>query len=151
MDNCVFCNIISGKEKAYKIWEDEHHIAFLSIFPNTPGFTVVATKKHLSSYCFELNNNVLSNLIIASKKVGLLLDKKLEGVGRTGLIMEGFGVNHAHTKLIPLHGTQTDSEWKPIETKKDHFFNTYEGYISSHDCEQASQKELAEMQERILK
>ena len=42
--SCIFCQIVEGKAPCHKIWEDEHHLAFLSIFPNTDGFTVVIPK-----------------------------------------------------------------------------------------------------------
>lgn len=44
---CIFCQIVEGKAPCHKVWEDEHHLAFLSIFPNTDGFTVVIPKKTL--------------------------------------------------------------------------------------------------------
>lgn len=41
MDDCIFCKIIKGEIHSHKIWEDEKHLAFLSIFSNTIGVTVV--------------------------------------------------------------------------------------------------------------
>ncbi|MBE7653661.1 HIT family protein [Tenacibaculum finnmarkense genomovar finnmarkense] len=149
MEDCIFCKIIRGEEKSHVIWEDDKHIAFLSIFPNTLGFTVVATKKHKASYCFELSDADLADLMLASKKVGLLIDSKLEDVGRTGLMMEGFGVNHAHTKLFPMHGTADMSEWKAINSNKTKYFDKYEGYLSSHDSEIANEDELKKTAEKI--
>jgi len=72
--NCVFCKIVNGSELSHKIWEDEKHLAFLSIFPNTEGVSVVITKEHYPSYAFDLSTEALSNLIIATKKVAKLLD-----------------------------------------------------------------------------
>ncbi len=149
MKNCIFCEIVSGKMSSHKVWEDENHLAFLSIFPNTKGFTVVATKKHYSSYAFDLPDDVLIGLISAAKKVAKLLDKKLEDVGRTGMIFEGFGVNHVHAKLFPMHGTADMKEWKKIESKIDKYFEKYEGYISSHDSKRANDKELALLAKKI--
>jgi diadenosine tetraphosphate (Ap4A) HIT family hydrolase len=77
------------------------HLAFLSIFPNTPGFSVVTTKQHHPSYAFAGSDEALTKLMLASKQVGLLLDQALSGVARTGLILEGFGVDHLHAKLVP--------------------------------------------------
>ena len=136
---------------AHIIWEDEKHIAFLSILPNTNGFSVVITKEHYPSYNFELPDSVLADLIIASKKVGKLLDKSFADVGRTGLIMEGFGVDHVHTKLIPMHGTSNMKKWQPILSSNNKFFDKYEGYLSSHDCERADDKELQRIAEMIRK
>jgi hypothetical protein len=43
METCIFCNIVNGEAPCHKIWEDAKHLAFLSIFPNTQGFSVVIT------------------------------------------------------------------------------------------------------------
>jgi diadenosine tetraphosphate (Ap4A) HIT family hydrolase len=148
MKDCVFCKIVKGEAPAHKIWEDEKHLAFLSIFPNTEGFTVVITKKHYPSYAFDLPDNVLKELVIAAKKVAKLLDTKLEDVGRTGLIFEGFGVNHVHAKLFPMHGTKM-KKWKPIKSNVNKYFEKYEGYISSHDYKRADDKKLAKLAKKI--
>jgi diadenosine tetraphosphate (Ap4A) HIT family hydrolase len=148
MDDCIFCKIVKGEAPSYTIWEDEKHLAFLTIFPNTPGFTVVITKDHYDSYAFDLPDQVLTDLILATKKVGKLLDAKLDDVGRTGMIFEGFGVNHIHAKLFPMHGTK-DEEWKQYVGDNDKFFDKYEGYISSHDYKRADDAWLAEIANKI--
>lgn len=148
-EDCIFCKIVQGIEPCHKVWEDEEFIAFLSIFPNTQGFTVVATKIHYQSYCFDLPEDVLSKLILAAKKVGKLLDSKLENVGRTALILEGMGVNHAHCKLIPLHGTAKIKKWQPVVSHVDKYFEEYEGYISSHDYVRADDKDLEKLSKKI--
>lgn len=148
MDGCIFCKIVKGELPAHKIWEDGKHLAFLSIFPNTEGFSVVITKKHYSSYAFDLPDKILQNLILATKKVANLLDAKLPDVGRTGMIFEGYGVDHIHAKLFPMHGTKT-SNWKPIESKIDKYFKKYEGYISSHDYKRADDKALSKLAKKI--
>jgi histidine triad (HIT) family protein len=146
--NCIFCKIVKGDLPCHKIWEDEEHLAFLSIFPNTDGFSVVIPKKHYSSYAFDLPPAVLSKLAVASAKVGKLLDSKLEDVIRTGMIFEGFGVDHVHAKLFPMHGTKI-KDWKPLHSNVDKFFTKYEGYISSHDYQRADDKKLAELAKKI--
>lgn len=148
MENCIFCKIVSGNMPCHKIWEDDKHLAFLSIFPNTEGFSVVITKEHHSSYAFDLSDEVLSGLVIAAKKVGKLLDAKLGDVGRTGMIFEGFGVDHIHAKLFPMHGTNIP-EWRPLKSNVDRYFDQYEGYISSHDYKRADDDQLAKLAEKI--
>ncbi|MEP7196503.1 MAG: HIT family protein [Saprospiraceae bacterium] len=148
-DECIFCKIANKTLDSNIIWEDEKHMAFLSIFPNTDGFTVVITKDHYPSYNFDLPDNILTELVLASKKVGKLLDKSFENVGRTGLIMEGFGVDHVHTKLIPMHGTADMKKWKPILSSIKTFFEIYQGYLSSHDCDKADDKKLSEIANKI--
>lgn len=148
MSDCIFCKIAKGEMPAHKIWEDEKHLAFLSIFPNTEGFSVVIVKEHYPSYAFDLPDEVLEGLIVATKKVAKLLDAKLEDVGRTGMIFEGFGVDHIHSKLFPMHGTKM-ADWRPNESKVDKYFEKYEGYISSHDYKRADDGKLAKLAEKI--
>ncbi len=148
---CLFCDIVQGKAPSHKIWESATHLAFLTIFPNTKGATVVVPKKHVGSYAFKGEDEDLSNLVLAAKEVALLLDNKL-GAGRTAMVLEGFGIDHLHAKLYPLHGTPLEGPWEPIKstgTIKDKYFDTYEGYISSHDSHKADDQELAKLAEKI--
>lgn len=145
--DCVFCRIVAGELPAHVIWEDPHHLAFLSIFPNTPGFSVVITKAHHPSYLFEMPQDTYLGLMVAARKVGLLLDQAFDTVGRTGCFMEGFGINHAHVKLSPMHGTA--GEWRAIKSNVNKYFETYEGYLSSHDHVRADDAGLEELAEKI--
>ena len=147
--NCIFCQIASGESPSHTVWEDDKHIAFLSIFPNTRGTTVVIPKEHYASYAFDLPDEVLTDLILAAKKVGKLLDSKFDDVGRTALVFEGFGVNHIHAKLYPMHGTGDTQEWRRFESKIDKYFEKYEGYISSHDHNRADDTDLAQLARHI--
>ncbi|MFZ1720125.1 MAG: HIT family protein [Candidatus Moraniibacteriota bacterium] len=147
--SCIFCDIVKGEAPSYGIWEDEKHLAFLSIFPNTEGVTVVIPKFHYSSYAFDLPDEILSELMLAVKKVAKLLDAKLDNVGRTAMVFEGFGVDHIHAKLFPMHGTADMTEWKPRESLVDKYFNQYEGYISSHDFKRADDEKLRELARKI--
>jgi histidine triad (HIT) family protein len=67
---------VSGEAPCHKLWEDEKYLAFLSIFPNTPGFSVVITKRHCASFAFRLPDDVIEDLIIAVKNVALLSDEQ---------------------------------------------------------------------------
>ena len=109
---------------------------------------MVITKKHYSSYAFDLPESVLKGMVMASKKVAKLLDKSLDDVGRTGMIFEGFGVDHVHAKLFPMHGTRM-KKWKPLKSNVDKYFEKYEGYISSHDFKRADDKKLEKLARKI--
>jgi diadenosine tetraphosphate (Ap4A) HIT family hydrolase len=88
-NDCIFCKIANKKEQAYIIWENENFMAFLSIYPNTDGVTVVIPKKHYPSYIFDMEDNLINEIMKAVKKVSKIIDSKLENVGRTALIFEG--------------------------------------------------------------
>jgi diadenosine tetraphosphate (Ap4A) HIT family hydrolase len=147
MDECIFCKIVKKEIDHFKVWEDEKHLAFLSIFPNTEGVTVVITKEHYSSYAFDLPDDVLCGLVLATKKVAKLIDSKFEDVGRTAMVFEGFGVNHIHAKLFPMHGTK--GEWQQRISKPHKYFENYEGYISSHDFDRADDAILEQTAKKI--
>jgi len=148
-EDCLFCKFAEGIKPCHKIWENDEFFAFLSIFPNTEGFSVVASKTHYPSYAFDLPDDVLSNLILASREVAKLLDSRLDNVGRTGLVLEGFGVDHLHAKLFPMHGTGKLAKWEPIIAHVDKYFEKYEGYISSHDYIRADDKQLEKLARKI--
>lgn len=148
MKDCIFCSIAAGTAPAHTIWENESYLAFLSIFPNTAGFSVVIPKAHHGSYFAEANEEVLRGLLSAAREVAELLDRRLSDVGRTGLIFEGFGVDHLHAKLFPMHGTRQE-EWQAHVSNVDKFFTTYEGYISSHNGPRADDGALAALAKKI--
>jgi diadenosine tetraphosphate (Ap4A) HIT family hydrolase len=148
MSDCIFCKIVNGEAPSHKIWENESHLAFLSIFPNTEGVAVVIPKTHYPSYVFDLADEPFAAFMTAAKTVAKLLDAKLDDVGRTAMVFEGFGVDHVHAKLFPMHGTKMEG-WKPIESKVEKYFDRYEGYISSHDYKRADDEKLAALAKKI--
>ena len=96
-------------------------------------------------------HDALSELMLAAQKVAKLLDSKLEDVGRTGLIFEGWGVDHIHAKLIPMHQTADIKEWQAISSSVDKYFEKYEGYLSSHDYKREDDEKLAKLAKKIRK
>jgi diadenosine tetraphosphate (Ap4A) HIT family hydrolase len=148
--DCIFCKIVAGEMPSHQVWSSDTHLAFLSIFPNTPGVTVVIPKTHYSSYLFDQSDQVVADQILASKEVARLIDSAFADVGRCGIVFEGFGVDHLHTKLFPLHGTANLEKWQPIESgiKRDYFVQ-YPGYISSNDSDRAEDAELAKIAAQI--
>ena len=150
-NKCIFCEIVEGKLPCYSIWEDKNYLAFLSIDPNTPGFSCVIPKKHFGSDIMKMPDNDLSKLIIASKKVAAVLENYYKDVGRIGVVMEGMGIDHAHVKLVPMHGTAKLKKgvWEQALNKKDFWFERYEGYISSAGGPMADFKKLKILSEKI--
>ena len=73
MNHTIFDDIVSGNMKSWKVWEDEKFLAFLTPFPNTPGFTVVIPKHNPGDYVFSLGDNLYSEMMLAVKKVAGIL------------------------------------------------------------------------------
>ena len=149
-ESCIFCKIIKNEMPCHLVDENEDFMAFLTIFPNTLGATVVIPKKHYPSYAFDLEDDVLTGLMLYTKQIAKKLDHFFEDVGRTAMVFEGFGVDHIHAKLFPMHGTkQMHENWKQVSSNVDKYFDQYEGYISSHDFKRADDGELAKFAEWI--
>jgi len=152
--DCIFCKIISGEIHTPGIfWQDDNHIAFLSIFPNTEGYTVVAPKKHFSSDVLEMDDLALQNFMLAAKTASSKLKEHFKDVGRVGLMIEGMGVDHAHIKLFPMHGTDylERGEWQQFHSGIDKYFEKYEGYFCSNDGPKANDKDIKKLAEELKK
>ncbi|QSB13471.1 HIT family protein [Natronosporangium hydrolyticum] len=139
-----------GERQAKMIWRSANYVAFLSIYPNTPGATVVIPIEHYTSYVATAPAEVSAGLQLAAVEVAQLLDTAFPDVARTAIVYEGYGVDHLHAKLFPLHGTaELKDRWRPIHSNVKTTFDTYQGYVSSHDGPPASDDELSEIAEQI--
>ena len=97
----VFTQIVNGDIPCHKILEDDQYLAFLDINPIRPGHTLVITKRQID-YIFDLEDNLLSGLMIFSKKVGTAI-KKATYCQRVGVVVAGYEVPHTHVHLIPTN------------------------------------------------
>ncbi len=112
----IFTKIIKGEIPCHKIAEDEKHLAFLDINPVSEGHTLIVPKVE-TDYLFDLSDDQLSGLVLFGKKVSHALDKATNCL-RTGIIVEGLEVPHAHIHLIPIYRTDQKfslSAGKPAE------------------------------------
>ena len=151
-NKCIFCEIVAGNTKTSGIfWEDKDFMAWLAIDPNTKGFTCVIPKQHFGRDVLKMPDDILQQFIVASKKVAIILENYFEDVGRVGLIMEGTGIDHAHIKLVPMHGTENlkQRNWKQILSGKEFWFDEYEGWISSGSGPMADPKELEKLAKEL--
>ena len=150
-NKCIFCEIVSLKIPAASFWEDDEFLAFLSIDPNTEGFSCVIPKQHFGSDVLKMPDADLQKFIVAAKKVARLLEDFYPDVGRVGVIMEGTGIDHAHIKLVPMHGTEhmKRGEWKQYLSGQEHWFATYEGWISSAGGPSADREKLMELARQL--
>src|SRR2546423_1455409 len=120
---CLFFDIISGKQKKWKIYEDDYPVAFLSPFSHTPGFSGLVTREHQTSDVLALDEDRYVEFLKTARNLSHKINQKL-GAKRTGLIIEGMGIDHAHIKLIPMHGIG-DGNWQPILSDKKEFNEIY--------------------------
>ncbi|XP_011476619.1 uncharacterized protein LOC101172136 isoform X1 [Oryzias latipes] len=145
----LFSRIVRGEEQHWRVWEDTDHVAFLTPFPNSPGFTVLVPRRPLTSDIFKLEKSHYEGLVLAAKKVAGLLEEGL-GARGVGLIFEGFEIDYAHAKLIPLLPRLSGTTENPTKCQPPQFHPTYPGYVTSEDGPEASSETLGEMHCKII-
>lgn len=113
----IFTRIINGEIPCYKVAETATHIAFLDINPISEGHTLVVPKEE-TDYIFDLDDQLLSETIIFAKKIAEGIDSALSPL-RTGVIVQGLEVPHAHVHLVPLYKeSQSMAFNNPVNVEK---------------------------------
>ncbi|XP_072240757.1 uncharacterized protein [Leuresthes tenuis] len=144
----LFSRIVRGEEQQWRVWEDESHVAFLTPFPNSPGFTVLVPRRPLTSDIFRLEKGDYEALVLATKKVSHLLEEGL-GAWGVGLIFEGFEIDYAHAKLIPLFLSSSGAKGDATKPPSPQFHPTYPGYVTSEDGPEATLESLKKVHSKI--
>ena len=100
MQESIFTKIVKGEIPYFKIAETNDFLAFLDVMPLRKGHTLVIPKKQVD-YLYDLEDDVLSDLFIFSKKVAKKIESKIS-CKRIGVSVIGLEVPHAHIHLIPI-------------------------------------------------
>ena len=114
---CVFCKIVSGKLPGHKIYEDDDVLAFLDIYPETDGHTLIIPKKHFVDI-LDTPEELIRKIAAITKKLAVEYGKKLNCQGfrvmqSTGKLA-GQVVFHYHVHLIPKYDHQKKRELKVV-------------------------------------
>lgn len=107
----IFSKIIAGEIPSYKIAEDDRFYAFLDINPLAKGHTLVVPKQE-TDYLFDLDDSLLADMMVFSKKVALAIEKAVP-CKRVGVAVLGLEVPHAHIHLVPINAEGDISFSKP--------------------------------------
>jgi histidine triad (HIT) family protein len=104
LEDCIFCRIVSGAAPAQRVYEDEHTLAFMDIFPVTDGHTLVITREHYENV-FEASAEALQAVAATAKRVAHALQDKLSPEGVMVFQLNGAAagqtVFHYHMHLLP--------------------------------------------------
>lgn len=110
-DNCLFCKIIKGEIPSYKVYENEHTLAFLDINPESYGHTLIIPKKHFKNYQ-DINLETIKNVnetgkIIFDKIKTNLNPDGIRLVQNNGIIQD---VPHYHLHIVPVYKKDKDNK-----------------------------------------
>jgi histidine triad (HIT) family protein len=102
---CVFCDIVAGRAPAYRVFEDERTVAFLDLFPFTPGHLLVVPKRHsarLTDYDLDEQTALIRSLATMCRRVERLAPDY--NVAMNAGANAGQIVFHVHFHIIPRYG-----------------------------------------------
>ena len=104
-DGNIFARILRGEMPAARVFEDEHVFAFMDVFPQSKGHTLVIPKHSTARNLLEEEPQVLSELILGVQRVARAVRSALKP---DGIVITQFNgapagqtVYHLHFHIIP--------------------------------------------------
>lgn len=103
---CVFCRIISGDLRSYKVYEDELFFAFLDINPIREGHTLVIPKTHCVNI-FDTPEVFSERYYSVVQKLSRSVSNAMLADGVNVFQLNGSAagqiVLHSHIHIVPRH------------------------------------------------
>lgn len=113
--DCLFCKIINREEKSYKIYEDEIVYAFLDVYPDSVGHTLIIPKKHYIDLD-DIDIDTLKHIMKIAKMLKKRIEEKLNCDGLT--LIQNSGdvqfVKHFHLHLKPSYKNKKDKTLEEV-------------------------------------
>ncbi len=102
--SCIFCRIVRGEEPCHRVYEDEHTLALMDIFPVTDGHTLVITKQHFPDI-FAASESALTAVAATSHRIAAAIRRALAPDGLMVFQLNGAAamqtIFHYHLHLMP--------------------------------------------------
>ena len=119
--DCLFCDIISGKQTGYFIYEDENFVAILDKYPIDDGHSLVLTKKHYETIT-DMPEDEVGKLFSKVLKIARLIIDTTKADGFTLAQNNGKAakqiIPHVHVHIIPRYKSK-GSIWTKREIISD--------------------------------
>jgi histidine triad (HIT) family protein len=105
-NNNIFAKILRGEIPSYKVYEDDHSIAFMDVMPQAPGHTLVLPK-HPSRNLLDASPESLAHVIAVVQKVANAVQEAFDADGiyiaQLNEPAAGQTVFHLHFHVIPRY------------------------------------------------
>lgn len=102
--DCIFCRILADEIPSARVYEDEHAIAFMDLFPLAPGHTLLIPRDHHERLT-DLPDETMAALgrVLPRLARAVMAATKAEGfnVFQTNGEVSGQDVPHVHFHVIP--------------------------------------------------
>jgi histidine triad (HIT) family protein len=103
--NNIFAKILRGEAPSARVFEDDHVLAFMDVFPQGRGHTLVIPKHSQARNLLEVEPEVLSPLILGVQRVTKAVRAALKPdgvmVSQFNGAPSGQTIYHLHFHIIP--------------------------------------------------
>jgi histidine triad (HIT) family protein len=115
---------VKGEIPAWKVYENEKVLAFLTIEPISKGHLLVIPKKHFENI-WDIKEDYLKEIIWAVREISNKLKKNLNATGVNILHASGKdaqqSVFHFHLHLVPRYKNDKMDTWPKSDYKELNF------------------------------
>jgi len=125
MKNCIFCEVVKGNAKSWKVYESQSVYAFLDIHPVNEFHTLVIPKNHFENI-FDLPEKEMTEVMRVVHKLAREYHDKL-GINNLQIIHcsgreAQQSVFHVHFHIVPRQfGDGQDVVWKTHPEWTEHY------------------------------
>ena len=130
----IFAQIIRGDMPCYKLYEDDDVLAFLDVFPQSSGHTLVVSKKAAARNILDIDaDNLCKVMRVVQQLTGVLVEElQPEGVqvAQFNGAPAGQTLFHLHMHIVPRYAGQG---------------------LGMHASSKADPAELEQLQARLVK
>jgi histidine triad (HIT) family protein len=101
----IFAKILRGEIPAVRVWEDDHVLAFMDVFPQSEGHVLIISKTSTARTLLEIEPDALARLAAAVQRTARAVQKALAPDGFQIMQFNGEAggqtVFHLHFHIIP--------------------------------------------------
>ena len=101
----IFARILRGEIPSVKVWEDDHVLAFMDVFPQSEGHVLVVSKTSTARTLLDIEPDVLARLAAATQRTARAVVKALAPEGFQIMQFNGEAggqtVFHLHFHIVP--------------------------------------------------
>ena len=118
-DQNIFAKILRGEIPCFKVYENDHTLAFLDIMPRSPGHALVIPKAPARGI-LDIAEDDLAEVVRSAKRIAIAAMKAFDA---DGIIIQQFSepasgqvVFHLHMHVMPV---KTGVELLPPQTRQE--------------------------------
>ncbi|MEM4298297.1 MAG: HIT family protein [Nitrososphaerota archaeon] len=106
LDDCPFCKIVRGENRAAIVYDDEDHICIMDRYPFNPGHVLVMPKRHYSTI-LEMPSSEVGRLFTLVAELTKVIARALKAdglnIGQNNGVAAHQLVPHVHVHIIPRY------------------------------------------------